>query len=351
MRPNPVSPATAEGDAEPRSCLPSLPSSLDLSPFVNVHTPSPLTLPQGVSVVIPCYNYAHFLPAAIASVLAQTDRPREIVVVDDGSTDNTRAVVAGYGAHVRYVYQANAGLPAARNAGIRAATQPLVAFLDADDQWQPGFLHHVLGAFADTSHAYGLVATKARLVDPRGQPVHRACRDQALQGPLTCRDIILRTCFSPSAVVARREVFEHCGFFDETLTSSEDRDMWIRIGARFPIFLIADPLVLVRNHPGSMSKNADRMKRNSRRVIGKAFQQAFVPRRQLGFWLRVLAVNRFQCAWMYHDQGRQLKAMGEMLASLATWPWFGSPGRLNEPALFRLRALRRFAWEAWRGRG
>ncbi len=316
---------------------------------MNSCTSQPLAAPQGVSVVIPCYNYAHFLSAAIDSALAQTSRPFEIVVVDDGSTDDTRAVATGYGAQVRYIHQANAGLPAARNTGIRSATQPLVAFLDADDQWQPGFLHRVLEVFALS--AYGLVAAKAIRVDPGGLPVPRVCRDQALQGPLGCRDIILRTCFSPSGVVARRAVFECCGLFDDTLTSSEDRDMWIRIGARFPMFLLPDPLVLVRDHPGSMSKNADRMKRNTRRVIGKAFDQALVPRRQVAFWLRVLAFNRFQCAWMYHDQGRYLRAIGEMSASLATWPWFASPSRLNEPVLFRLRALRRFAWEAWRGRG
>jgi glycosyltransferase involved in cell wall biosynthesis len=308
-----------------------------------------LTSPQGVSVIIPCYNYAHFLPGAIDSVLAQADGLYEIIVVDDGSTDNTRLVATGYGARVRYVYQANAGLPAARNTGIRLATQPFVAFLDADDLWQPDYLRRMLQAHASAPRPYGLVATKGTPIDPNGVPIPRVRRDQCLQGDLTCRDIILRTCF-PCTVVARREVFERCGFFDETLTSSEDRDMWIRVGACYPMHLLPDALVLIRNHPGSMSKNAERMKRNSRRVIRKAFDRAWVPRWRLDFWLKVVAFNRFQCAWMYRDQRSHMLAVAEMLASLAKWPWFGRPSRLNEPRLFRVRALRRFLWEALRGR-
>jgi GT2 family glycosyltransferase len=167
---------------------------------------------------------------------------------------------------------------------------------------------------------------------------------------LTCQDIVLRTCFSPSAVVTRREVFERCGLFDESLTSSEDRDMWIRIGACFPMFLLPDALVFVCDHPGSMSKNADRMKRNTRRVIRSAYDRGTVSRWRLAFWLKVLAFNRFQCAWMYRDQRSHGMALTEMLASIAMWPWFGHPHRLNEPLLFRLRALRRFLWEAVRNR-
>jgi len=312
---------------------------------------SPSSAPPscGVSVVIPCYNYAHYLPAAIDSALAQSYQPLEIIVVDDGSTDKTSAVAAGYGDRVRCIRKANAGLPAARNTGIRAATQPYVGFLDADDQWAPGFLQRVMAAFAEAPVAYGLVAVRGQPVDREGTPICRVRRDRDCHGLLTCTDIIFRTRFSPSAVVARREAFAVCGLFDETLTSSEDRDMWIRIGARFPILLLPEALALIRNHPGSMSKNADRMKRNTRRVIRKAFIAGLVGRWRLVFWLQVLAFNRFQCAWMYQDQKRHLRAAGEMVASLLTWPWFLRPAELNEPALFRVRALRRFLWEAVHG--
>jgi len=308
---------------------------------------APLT---GVSVVIPCYNYAHYLPQAIDSALAQSYRPLEVVVVDDGSTDDTPAVVAGYGERIRCIRKANGGLPAARNTGIQAATYAFVAFLDADDRWAPEFLTTVMAAFAGAGEGCGLVATRAQAFGPDGTLRPRPCRDRAVRGTLRSRDIILRTRFSPSAVVTRRRVFEDCGFFDETLTSSEDRDMWIRIGSRFEMVLLPEALAFIRNHPSSMSKNADRMKLNTRRVIRKARSQRVVSPWAMGFWLKVLSYNQVQCAWMYHDQRRHLRAASEMAASLLTWPWFGRPSRLNEPVFFRVRALRRFLWEACHGR-
>ena len=106
-----------------------------------IHTKHPTVLPDQVSVVIPAYNYAHFLPEAIASVLAQTGADLELIVVDDGSPDNTPEVCARCAdPRVRLVRQPNAGLSAARNTGIREARFPYVAFLDADDRWEPGFL-------------------------------------------------------------------------------------------------------------------------------------------------------------------------------------------------------------------
>src|SRR5687768_11860549 len=90
-----------------------------------------------ISAVIPSYNYAHYLARAIDSVLAQTYAVKEVIVIDDGSTDNTREVVAKYGEPVRYVYQNNAGLSAARNAGIRLACTPWIGLLDSDAWWMP----------------------------------------------------------------------------------------------------------------------------------------------------------------------------------------------------------------------
>ncbi|MBT4814580.1 MAG: glycosyltransferase family 2 protein [Lentisphaerae bacterium] len=305
---------------------------------------------DGISVVIPCYNYAHYLGAAIDSVLAQTWEKCDIIVVDDGSTDSTRDVVACYGERVHYVHQSNAGLPAARNTGIRRSTTPFVAFLDADDLWAPEHIARAVEAFSSSPLTCGLVAAKGQEIDREEMPLLKVRRDQAFHGVLTVRDIIFRTCFSPSSVVARRDVFDVCGLFDETLTSSEDRDMWIRIAARYSICLLPDASVKIRNHSESMSKNADRMKCNTRRVIGKAFRERLVPRWHGLFWLQVLGMNLFQCAWMYRDQGDGIKGVAQMSLSILVWPWFSRPERLNEPALFRIRALRRFLWESLHGR-
>jgi glycosyltransferase involved in cell wall biosynthesis len=297
----------------------------------------------GVSVVIPAYNYARYLPAAIDSALNQ-DYPRlEVIVVDDGSTDSTPEVVRAYGERVRYVHQNNAGLPAARNTGIRAAQHPLLCFLDADDLLPPGLVAEAVRALATLSGDFGIVAFPSQYIDTTGAPLPtKALADQESR-EVPGRDIILKTRFGTTGLVARREVFEQAGFFDETLRSSEDRDMWIRAASRFRIYLDGDRRVLIRRHGASMSQHADRMKENMQRVIRKAWTDRRVPRGETGFWLQVRAFLHFQAAWMYHAEGRRGAAVGSLLKSLACWPWFARPGRLNEPALFRIRSLIRFA--------
>lgn len=101
-----------------------------------------------VSVVIPAFNQARFLPAAIESVLSQTYRDREVLVVDDGSTDETPEVIGRYGGAVRGIHQANTGLAAARNAGTRHAVGEFIALLASDDVWMPGFLEHMMSVAA-----------------------------------------------------------------------------------------------------------------------------------------------------------------------------------------------------------
>ena len=298
----------------------------------------------GVSAVIPAYNYAHFLSAAIDSILQQDYPNVHIIVVDDGSKDNTAEVVAKYGDKVEYVYQDNAGLPASRNTGIRAAKTPFVAFLDADDLWLPNLVSQCIGVFADNDDSLGIVAGKFVRVDPEGKPYGKVTRDDDFYGFYRPEDIILKQRFGASAVMVRREVFDEVGFFDVSLTSSEDRDMWIRIGAKYKGYLTEDVLGYVRNHPNSMSKHSDRMKQNMRAVIRKARASDVIPKYNYPFWLRVIAFNMFQCAWMYFDERRYVRASVELTKSLLTWPFIVGCADLDEPPLFRIRARRRFLW-------
>lgn len=295
-----------------------------------------------VSVVIPAYNYAHYLSKAIDSALLQEHANYEIIIVDDGSTDNTAEVIKQYGDRVRYIYQKNAGLPAARNTGIRAARFDYIGLLDADDEWLPGFLCHAMETFDRLPPEFAIVTCRAAYIDGNSTRLFTKRLDVGLPGEITCRDIILKSRFSPSAVVARKAAFEETGFFDETLCSSEDRDMWIRIAGRHRVWLSGKPLALIRRHPANMSKHADRMKASIRRVIRKAYQSQLVSRRHWFFWLRVLSFYHFQAAWMYWNAGRSGQARRELAHSFLLWPCFSNPRTLNEPRLFRLRALRRF---------
>lgn len=300
----------------------------------------------GVSVVIPAFNYARYLPMAIDSVLSQQEACYEIIVVDDGSTDNTADVVAVYGGKVRYIYQKNAGLPAARNTGIKAARYPFVGFLDADDEWLPTRLKDALKWFAELPEDFAIVACRSLLIDSKGGPVKRKTLMPDGVFEIKCSDILLRTQFSPSSVIARRSVFDTCGYFDESLRSSEDRDMWIRITSRFRALVNGERLIRVRRHSNNMSSHADRMRQNTRRVLRQSFKKGYVPKKQFRFWMRVFAFNHFQTAWMYWDEGRRGAALREIFLSLAWWPFFVSPAELNEPPLFRLRTMARFAVSA-----
>lgn len=299
----------------------------------------------GVSIIIPVYNYGRYLREAIDSALAQTHRHLEVLVIDDGSTDDSAAIAACYGEKVRCISQKNAGLSAARNTGIRAATQPFVAFLDADDVLEPRALAASLHCFSELPPDFGMVSCAYQRTEADGTPIigkahafHRSCE-------LRARDILLKSRFMPSAVLARREVFEACGLFDTSLRSSEDRDMWIRIGEKYRIYFLAERLVRIRKHGGNMSSHAARMRENSRRVIHRAFARGVVSRLDVFYWLRVYAISHFEVAWMQYDEGRRRPALISAGISLLLWPWFPHPERLNEPRFFRARAFVRFLWE------
>ena len=299
---------------------------------------------QGVSVVIPAHNYAHYLPQAIASVLAQTHGALELIIVDDGSTDDTRAVVAAIAdPRLRYVWQENAGLSASRNTGIREARFRFVAFLDADDRWEPGLLAAVLQQFAVLPGDFAAVATGTVRMNAEGKI--RTVPDYTAEstGELTTRDFCLRNRPLSSSVVVQRHVFADGGGFDTELRSSEDRDMWIRLTARgHRFYFLAQPLAVIRRHPQNMSKNATRMKQNSARVLQQAWQRGAVSRFAVPFWLRVFAIHYFLVAWTHFDDGQRGRALHYWLASVALWPFFLRPRRIFEPPLFRLRALRHF---------
>lgn len=296
----------------------------------------------GVSVIIPAYNYAHYLPSAIDSVLAQSYSPVEIIVIDDGSTDNTAEVVSKYGERVRYIYQKNSGLSAARNTGIFLARYPFVAFLDADDVWMPDMLERVMKVFTELPEDYGIVAAHPIYIDSEGRKLPSSKSMLFLEGEIKTEDILLMTRFPPSSVVARRIVFDECGMFDTGLRSSEDRDMWLRASAKWRIYLIGQPLVLIRKHTSNMSSNADRMKVNMAKVIKKAFKQRLYPRWKIWGWLQALAIHRYQTGLIYLGLKKRVPAFFDLLLSVMFWPVPISGRKIaSRMPCIRLRALLR----------
>ncbi len=210
-----------------------------------------------VSVIIPNYNHARFLGGAIRSVLEQTYRPVEVIVVDDGSTDNSGEVAAAFGDQIRYIYQTNAGLSAARNTGLRAAKGELIGVLDADDMYEPNFLETLVTALQADPQADG-VYCGYQFVDEANNPL-----PQIENRPVSPADLypalLDGNFFVPESVFLRRRVYDAVGFFDESLRACEDWDVWLRAAKQFR--LIHSPHILTRHRvlAGSMSTDPLRM--------------------------------------------------------------------------------------------
>jgi hypothetical protein len=205
-----------------------------------------------VSAIITSYNYAHFLPDAIESVLGQRCDGLEIVVVDDGSTDDTAAVAARYADRgVRYVRRPHGGAGRARNAGLEVTSAPLVAFLDADDAWLPDRVAAGMDHLARHPQL-ALAAAHAYACDVRLRPTAIVPAATRPAGRMLDQLLIDNVVLNPSSVLVRRSAIEAAGGFSE-IAFGEDWDTWIEIAKRFPIGFIDRPLALVRRHSGSVS--------------------------------------------------------------------------------------------------
>ena len=226
-----------------------------------------------VSVVIPTYNYARYLPEAIDSALAQTHAPLEVIVVDDGSIDDTPGVLAAYGDRIRVIRQANRGAGAARNTGIAAARGEYVAFLDADDVWLPRKLELQMARF-EADPGLGLVHCGAETVDDEGR--HAGFMINGLEGWVAADLLRLdREVMGPgSNIVVPRHVAEGIGGFDERLPPSEDWDFSYRIAARYRIGYVAEPLIRYRQHGAGIHLNIPKMERSMLIALEKAFASA-----------------------------------------------------------------------------
>ncbi len=273
-----------------------------------------------VSVVIPSYNYGHFVADAVESVLAQTYDQLEVIVIDDGSTDDTFRRLAPFSSRIRYVYQRNRGLSAARNTGIKLANGEWIALLDADDVWHPEKIRTQLAAIVPFEPV-GLVGS------PSAPSRSKESFPAATVRPLSVRSFLLCAPTGPSGTLIRRECFDAVGLFDETLTSVEDRDIWLRVTSRFPAVLVDSPCWWYRPHDGQMSRKADRMLQNYEKVIDKFFREH--PEHSA---LETLARSYlcFDGAWCFMEEGDLTNARALIFKSLRLRPW-----SLGDPTLQR----------------
>ena len=234
-----------------------------------------------VDVIIPAYNASAYIRETLASVAIQGLVLAKIIIVNDGSNDNTSEVVTQFvtehpSLQIQIINQANAGLSAARNAGIRASTAPFIALLDADDVWVADKLNKQLTVFNQSSNdRLGLVYCGYSLINQNSTPLPSSIgvikpklRGEASKKLLTGNFIS----GSGSAVLIKSEVFQKVGLFDESLRAGEDWDMWLRITQQFHVDFCHEDLVLIRLHENNMQKDSLRMLTAELMILNKFYK-------------------------------------------------------------------------------
>jgi glycosyltransferase involved in cell wall biosynthesis len=212
-----------------------------------------------ISVVIPTYNRVHVLGRAVESVLSQTYESYEIIVVDDGSTDSTKAMIKEKYGKVRFLSISHSGVSGARNRGIMAADGEWVAFLDSDDYWLPRKLERQM-EFLRAFPQYMICHTNEIWIR-NGVRINQGKKHQKSLGWFFKPSLHL-CLISPSSVIIHKSVFETCGMFDEQLEFVEDYDLWLRITSRYPVGYVDERLVVKSGgHADQLSKKIEGIER------------------------------------------------------------------------------------------
>ena len=222
-----------------------------------------------VSLIIPTYNRAFFLKEALESVFAQTRRPDETIVIDDGSTDETQEVIHQFD-RVIYIQQPNKGVSSARNLGIRYSTGEWICFLDSDDLWMKNKLACQMERIKKNSQFLANYTNEIWIRN--GKRVNPCKRHEKYSGWIFDKCLPLCT-ISPSSIILHRTVLEKTGVFDEALPVCEDYDLWLRISLHFPIDFINQPLIIKRGgHQDQLSKKFFGMDRFRVQALEKILQ-------------------------------------------------------------------------------
>jgi len=271
-----------------------------------------------VSVIVPAYNAAVYLPFAIDSVLAQAYSNWEIVIVDDGSTDNTRAAVDAYRPKLhdklQYIHQPNRGLPAARNAGMRAARGEFIALLDADDVWLPDRLARGVAAM-DSDPRTGLVHARVVRIDAQGTITGQLkVEPKYMSGRIAPYIYTRRAHIVCPTVMFRKSCLQTAGWFDEAMQATEDRDLWFRIAKHYKVVYIDDVLAYYRLSPSSMTSNLDRLLKGQLYFVAKHYRSGAATRLEqlqaLGNIYRELGDSLFRGGAVTKAIGSYLRAVG-----------------------------------------
>lgn len=273
-----------------------------------------------VSVVIPAYNAARFVTAAIDSVLAQTVQDFEILVVDDGSTDSTREVLARYDSpKVQYLYKPNGGVSSARNFGIEKARGKYIAFLDADDLWMPEKLEKQV-TLLESNEEIGLCYAATEKVDENLQTVGYI---QANSYKDYCEALLLNlniVAGSCSSAIVRRDAALQTNGFDAKFSTCADWEYWLRLSLLTRFAPVEEYLVKYRVVPGSMSSDPYISKRDTLGVLNKFFAQPNVPEKYKKLKNKALSNNLMVVSGEFLHDGKLGESLRCMWKSFRLYP-------------------------------
>jgi glycosyltransferase involved in cell wall biosynthesis len=279
-----------------------------------------------ISVIIPTFNRASLTRDALFSVYQQSHRPIELIVVDDGSTDNTEEVVLAFKSqndsdvfNVIYVHQANAGGNVARNKGIGFATAEYIAFLDSDDLWMPMKLEKQLTqikGFDNIGAVYcGLVELNMEMpgvIDV----VNRKFPQGNIHNQLLVRDVTAPT----STYLIRKAAFEKVGFFNEILQARQDWEMWIRISNDFLILAVPENLVFYRKHNGERTISNPTKELNANDYIFSKYIKGQFFKNPVLYLNALSALNKRKGRLFHHAKDQNTKAFFCFLLAIVSWP-------------------------------
>lgn len=258
-----------------------------------------------VSVIIPTYNRSQLVVNAVESALLQTYTDKEILVVIDGSTDNTKQVLFKYfGDSIRILYKENGGLSSARNFGIKHSQGDYIAFLDDDDEWCPQKLELQVKIIQENKETGLVYCAAVKNEVHKGRNIekifHCTFRGRIFEKLLEKNCIV----GSGSSVLIKKDCFKDVGFFDENLEASEDYDMWLRIARKYPIDYVDKILVRLNEVSNSMSKAVERMEKGGFMVLDKIFSEnepSINMKRKKNYYYSLRFLHLMKC---YYWQGK-----------------------------------------------
>lgn len=266
-----------------------------------------------ISIIIPTFNRRDYITTALDSVLKQTHKDYEIIIIDDGSNDDTKDVLKPYQNNIRYFYQGNKGIPTTRNRGIREAGGDYIAFLDSDDYWLPKKLERQMECFSKNPD-YGMVATRCSSIRPDG-----SLREKNRPGKSgwVLIDLFKANFIRTSSAMIKKECLDTVGVFDESLPECEEYDLWLRIAKKYPVGFINDPLAVYTDNPKGVSTDSLAGRLLRLKVLEKDYLKECIPS---PIYRKRLASNYHYVGRHYLNRGRKIEGIKYLKRSLALNP-------------------------------